>query len=287
MYGSGMPQNGAVETTGAPTTAPQAPGAPAAAPPVTNALPAPDYRALHEAAERKAASLEAKVQAAEKDRLDRLKADKKREADEEARRRDPLKRLQADFGDDWYDTITKMKAGAVTPGAVSSSIADVEQRLKAEFAEQSKALRDEVAELKGRDTERQRQEYLRGASEYVRANPEKYPLLHAFKQIDDVGGFIDGHYQLTSRSGQPEVWSHEVGAQKLEEYWAKVEQMVLDRQRGRPATAPADPRLTIIPPKGDGRGPETPEERNARLDRVFADAQAAWKKRLMGSGARN
>lgn len=282
-----MPQNGAGGTTGAPTAAPSpTAAAPAGTPqPAAPAAPAPDYKALAEAAEKKAAALEAKVQAAERERLDRLKADKKREVDEEARKRDPIKELQRVLGEDWYDAATKLKAGSVTPGAVSSSIADVEQRLEAKFAEREKELRAELAEVKGRDLERQRREYLQGAAEHVRSNPDKYPLLHAFKQIDDVGGFIDGHFQMTAQAGQGELWSHEVGAQKLEEYWAKVEEMVLQRQRGRPAEAPA--RLTIVPPKGDGQGPETPEERNARLDRVFADAQAAWKKRLTGTGPRN
>jgi len=280
-----MPQNGAGGTTGAPTaTLPTPAAAPGGTPqqPVTApaAARAPDYRALHEAAEKKAVALEAKVQAAERDRLDRLKADKKREADEEARRRDPIKHLQSVLGEDWFDAASKLKAGAVTPGAVSSSIADVEQRLEAKFAEKEKALREEMAEVKARDNERQRQEYLRGAVEHARANPDKYKLLHAFKQLDDLGGFIDAHYQMTSRNGPGELWSHEEGAQKLEEYWAKVSAMVLAHDRGRSAEAP--PRLTIIPPKGDGHGPETPEERNARLDRVWAEHHEKWLKRHTG-----
>jgi|SRR6185295_15067122 len=286
-----MPQNGAGGTTGAPTATPPPTAAAPVGTPQTPATPAPDYRALHEAAEKKAAALEAKVQAAERERLDRLNADKKREKDEEARKRDPLKRLQADFGDDWYDTVTKLKAGAVTPGAVSSSIADVEQRLEAKFADREKALRAELAEVKARDFDRQRQDYLRGATEHAKANPDKYKLLHKYKQLDDLPGFIDGHFQQTSKRDADgnfvpgELWSPEQAAAKLEEYWGKVTEMVLAADRGRTAEAPA--RLTIVPQQGDGRGPETPEERNARLDRVFSEAQTKWKARLMGTGPRN
>lgn len=282
-----MLQNGSGGTTGAPTASPPAPATAPGATPQPPAAAAPDYRALHEAAEKKAAALEAKVATSERERLDRLKADKKREADEEARKRDPIKHLQSFLGEDWYDAATKLRAGAVTPGAVSSSIAEVEQRLRSEFAEREKAFRAEVAEVKARDNERQRQEYLRGAGEHVRSNPEKYPLLHAFKQIDDVAGFIDGHLQQTSRRDEDgkfvagELWSPEVAAQKLEEYWVKVEEMVLQRARGR-KTDDAPARLTIVPPQGDGRGAETPEQRSARLDQVFADAQAKWKARLTG-----
>lgn len=276
-----MLQNGAGGTTGAPTaTPPSTAAAPAGTPQQPAAAPAPDYRALHEAAEKRAAALELKAKEWERERLDRLKADKKREAEEAEFARNPTKALEAKLGADWYDTITKAKTGSVSPAGVSSALTEAEQRLETKFAEREKALRAELDELKGRDNERQRQDYLRGAAEHVRANPDKYPLLHAFKQIDDVGGFIDGHFQMTSRSGQPEVWSHEVGAQKLEEYWAKVKEMVLQHERGRPSEAPA--RLTIVPPKGDGHGPESPEERNARLDRVFSEHQAKWKARNLG-----
>lgn len=286
-----MLQNGAGGTTGAPTATPPAPAtAPGATPQPPVAAPAPDYKALHEAAERKAAALEAKVATSERERLDRLKADKKRESDEEARKRDPIKHLQAVLGEDWYGEATKLKAGAVTPGAVSSSIAEVEQRLRGEFAEREKAIRAEVAEVKTRDFERQRQEYLRGATEHAKSNPDKYKLLHKYKQLDDIGGFIDGHFQQTSRRDADgnfvpgELWTPEVAAQKLEEYWTGVTEMVLAADRGRATEPPA--RLTIVPPQGDGRGAaETPEERNARLERVFSEAQAGWKKRI--SGTRN
>lgn len=266
------------------TSSPQA--APGGTPPPA----APDYKALSEAAERKAAALEEKVKAGERERLDRLKADKKREADEADRRRDPVKHFREVLGDDWYDIATKAKAGTVTPAGVSTSLADVEQRMEARWAEREKALRSELAEVKARDNERQRQEYLSEASQHAKSNPDKYPLLHKFKQLDDVGGFIDGHFQQTSRRDAEgnfipgELWTPEVAAQKLEEYWAGVKEMVLKAESGRATEAPA--RLTIVPPQGDGRtAAETPEERNARLDRVFSEAQAGWKKRI--SGQRN
>src|SRR3990167_10908504 len=177
-----MPQNGAGGVPGAPpAVAPQptggAPGqTPPAATPPTAAVP--DYRSLHDQAQQKLAAVEKER---ERERLDRLKADKAREKDETDHKRDPIKPLQSVLGEDWYDAATKLKTGTVAPGSVSSALADLEQRLETKFAEREKAREAEIAELRARDNERQRQEYFRGAAEHVKANPDKYPLLHAFK----------------------------------------------------------------------------------------------------------
>jgi hypothetical protein len=264
-----MPQNGAAPTQATAAPAPTGTQAPGAAPPAS----APDYQALHAKAEQRAAALEARVQQAEKDRLDRLKADKAKEREAEERRKQPLHaRLQAEYGDDWYDVVTKAKTGTVAPAHVSAALSEHEQGLKSYIDEQLKPLREENAQLKRESAERTRQEYAAKAAAYAKENAAKYELVNRYKQADNLGPFIESHYGATG-----EVWTHEQAAAELEKYWAGVREMVLKSENGRQL---ADTMGTTPKPFAEQR-PEEPaaaplseSQRRKRLEDAFAAMQA-------------
>lgn len=271
-----MPQNGAAEVPAVPASGPAGhPGAASAAAPV--AAPEPDYKALHAETSRKAAALEEKVKAGERERLDRLKADKAREGAEAERRRNPLKHFEDVLGPDWYDTATKLKAGTVTPGALTGAVSESEKRIQENVSGELKALRGELAELKADREERARQQISSSAAQHVTGNAEKYPLTNRYKQADSVGAFIEGHFKATSRRGEDgtwergEMWSNEQAAAEVEKYWAGIRDMVLKSENGRQLPESGErPRLTIVP---EQRAPEMPRDDDARrkaVDDAFA-----------------
>lgn len=274
-----MLQNGAPAPTGqqAPAANPQAPATPAPAEAPKPA--APDYQALHQQAERRAADLDAKLKAAETERLNRLKADKARERDDEEKRKNPVKYLQSVLGDDWYDAATKLKTGTVAPGQVSAALDEREQRLRQHMDETTKELRSELAELRAEREERARADLRAKAADHARANPEKYPLLARYKQHDEVGHLIEQHFNATARRDADgnwapgELWSYEVAAQKAEERWAAIRDMVLKSENGRELPADREtPRLTIVPEPNLGP-PKDDAEKRRRIDEAFAKAQ--------------
>lgn len=278
----GMPQNGAGGLTGAPTATPQTPAAaPAGTPPAPATAPAPDYRALAEAAEKKAAALEAKNREHETERLNRLKADKKREADEEEARRDPSKHLKKLYGDNWYDAVTKAKTGAVAPEHVSAALDAREERIRGMVSEETKALREELAHLRRAEEDRARTDLYRSAGEHAKSNASKYPLTNKYGKSDEVGALIEGHFKATAKrnadgSWEPgEMWTSEQGASEMEKYWTGIRDMVLKHEIGREPPR-EEPRLTILPAARSEPTPEAKDdvERRARVDAAWAAMKA-------------
>lgn len=262
-----MPQNGAGEAAAPTAGTPQASGG---APPQT---PAPNYQELHARAEQRAAALEAKVQQAEKDRLDRLKADKAREREAEEQRKRPLdQRLRAEYGDDWYDVVTKAKTGTVAPAHVSAALDEREKSLKSYVDEVLKPLKEENARLRADADQRAREAGTAKAAAYVTENSKKFDLLNRYKQQDNLGAFIEGHYNMTG-----ETWTLEQGATELEKWWASVREMVLKTENGRTlgdtlGTAPS-PQMGA-PPREDPQGEADEATRKKRRSELWA----AWAK---------
>lgn len=271
-----MPQNGAGETTVAPQApTPQAPGAPAATPP----KPAePDYRALHEAAAKKIAALEAEKGQAGGKLAEYEKAEKARKALEQDRTRNPTKHLEELFGPDWYDTATKLKTGTVSPGAVSAQMSEAEKRLEAKFQERERALTERLDRLQQAEEDRARQDIYRSAGEHAKGNAEKYPLTNKYGKAADVGALIEGHFKATSRrnadgSWEPgEMWTPEQGAAEMEKYWAGIRDMVLKAETGR---EPEKPRESLPTASATASGePKDEMERRARVDAAWAAIKA-------------
>jgi hypothetical protein len=275
-----MPQNGAGEAPVAPQagTASTPGGAPAAPPP----KPAePDFRALHEAAEKKAIALEAKVKESERERLDRLKADKKREAEDEEARRDPSKHLKRLYGDNWYDAVTKAKSGTVAPEHVSAALDAREERIRGMVSEETKALREELAQLRRAEEDRARTDLYRSAGEHAKQNADKYKLTNKYGKADEVGALIEGHFKATAKRNadgtwEPgEMWTPEQGAAEMEKYWTGIRDMVLKAEIGREPPR-EEPRLTILPSvrQEAAAEPKDEMERRARVDAAWAGLQA-------------
>jgi hypothetical protein len=264
-----MPQNGAGETAPAQTTTTQTPGA---SPPA-----APNWQELHSKAEQRAAALEAKVQQAERDRLDRLKADKAREREQEEQRKKPLhQRLQAEYGDEWYDVVTKAKAGTVAPAAVSAALDEREQGIKAYVEEQLKPLKEDNERLRRESAERTKQDFAAKAESFVKENAAKFDLVNRYKQAGNLGGFIEGHYNLTG-----ELWTPEQGAAELEKYWAGVRDMVLKSENGRQLadTLGATPKPLGSQERTEEPAPVPEAERKRRIEAAFNN----WVKQPQGS----
>lgn len=271
-----MPQNGAGETTVAPQApTPQTPGAPAAAPP----KPAePDYRALHEAAAKKIAALEAEKGQFSGKLSEYEKAEKARKALEQERTRNPSKYLEALFGPDWYDTATKLKTGTVTPGAVSAQLTEAEQRMEQRFQERERALTERLDRLQQAEEDRARQDIYRQAGEHAKTNSEKYPLTNKYGKAADVGALIEGHFKATSKRNpdgtwEPgEMWTPEQGAAEMEKYWAGIRDMVLKAETGREPERPRESGVPVVRP--DVSEPKDEVERRARVDAAWAAIKA-------------
>jgi ElaB/YqjD/DUF883 family membrane-anchored ribosome-binding protein len=265
-----MPQNGAGETASAQTTTTQTPGA---SPP---AAPAPNWQELHTRAEKDLAETRARLQKIEADSKETAKALKAKEALEQDRLRNPAKHLKELFGENWYDAATKLKSGNVAPEHVSAALDEREQRILSRVEESLKPLREENEQLKRESAERTKQDFAAKAESFVKENAAKFDLVNRYKQAGNLGGFIEGHYNLTG-----ELWTPEQGAAELEKYWAGVRDMVLKSENGRQLadTLGATPKPLGSQERTEEPAPVPEAERKRRIEAAFNN----WVKQPQGS----
>jgi hypothetical protein len=172
---------------------------------------------------------------------------KQREAALAERRRNPKKFLEAEYGPDWYDTLTKVKVEGVPTGDLVVSEmeawkADYEKRLEARDAHWERRLqeRDSQADVL------EQQAYESKALEYIKASAEKYPLIHAFDVTGSLPGFIYQHFLDTSQTDSTgyivepgELLTPEKASDMMEKTLAaKIENAHKVKQPQNPAKSP-------------------------------------------------
>lgn len=149
----------------------------------------------------------------------------------EDRRRNPAKYLAAEYGADWYDKLSKVRLdGAPTPDLIASEVDDKFAAAEKGWEEKFKALEKRYEERETQSAAREKQAYEARAVDYVKANAEKFPLIHAFEVADNITGVIEYHFHETAKQDEDgnwtpgEVWTPEQAAAEMEKaLTAKVE----------------------------------------------------------------
>lgn len=212
------------------------------------------------------------------------------------RRRNPLKYLSREFGDDWYDKLTQIKlSGSPTADLVLSEVEENTSKLRDEFKSEAQKLREELAARDAAEAARAKAEYEAQAVAHVKQSADKYPLLNLFEQWDAVPAAIERHFIDTCKQDAEgnllpgEMWTPEQAALALEKQMADVERKLLERQKktqpAAPQAQPAD-RLTSAPPRrtlstemtastgGEWTPPKDDRERYARAMAAMDNALA-------------
>lgn len=247
-----------------PTTqaAPETP--PVQAPPAADK---PDPR-LEELA--KATKLQAQTAArlaAEKKALAAEKAEVERKAKEfsdwEALRRDrlrnPGKYLSKDYGDNWYERLTKVQLEGTPPAdMVASAMDEKMEALQKQLEEREAKLNERFEELDVREAKRAQEEYEASVLADVKRSADKYPLIKHFGEEASVLREIKSHFEATMKQGPDGEWlpGEVLTAQQAAE---RIEKRIDDiRQKfaslNTPATTPA--------PQPAAQRNETPQRRN-------------------------
>lgn len=180
----------------------------------------------------------AKAEQAEYEEWKKLKADKLR---------NPDKYLKADYGENYYDLITKLKVEGAPPADLIASEMDerfksVEQRL----AEKEAALEKRLQDIQAQEARKESDAYLSKAVDYVKSNAEKYEWLNFFGEQARVTEAIRAHYTKTAKrnadgSIEPgEVLSYEKAAEMLEKEISEIGEKFKKRFEERAAKAASD-----------------------------------------------
>lgn len=252
-----------------PTTAPPAtpPSGEAAKPPETPPAP-PDSRMLELEAQTKRLAQERMKFAAERRREneERAKANAeiaKAKAEAEAYRkeredrfRNPAKYLKADYGEDWYDKLSKVQLDGVPPaGLIASEVDEKFGALKKELEDYKAQVAKERETERAQTAQREKEAYEAQAISYIRGAAEKFPLVHAFGLTDNITAVIQAHFDSTTRENEAgelvpgEVLTFEEAAKRME---AHLTEKLAAAEKLRAPKAP--------PPQsaGNGKPPEAP-----------------------------
>lgn len=125
----------------------------------------------------------------------------------EDRRRNPDKYLKADFGEDYYDKLTKLKVDGAPPADLIASEMDERMaKLQAQLDEKSKALDERLNQAQAQEARRAKEQYLASAKEHVKSNADKYKLIHRFEEFDSVAGEIERHFRATCKKDMDGNW---------------------------------------------------------------------------------
>jgi hypothetical protein len=125
----------------------------------------------------------------------------------EDRRRNPSKYLTQDFGDDWYEKLTKYKLeGAPTGDLIASELDDREEKLRKLVEEKTAEPRKELEQLRAQLAQRQQQEFEASVVAKVKAQADKFPLVDAFAEHGSVLQEIRNHFKATTKQGPDGNW---------------------------------------------------------------------------------
>lgn len=190
--------------------------------------------------------------------LDEAEAYKKERAD---RKLNPKKYYERDFGENWREEVAKLAIeDGPTSGMVASEIETLKSDFKRQLDEQRTAFEKQLAERDNATKQEQRGSYLRGAQAFMRASAEKYPLVHAYQQQDNIAAVIDHHERQTAtedEAGNPvpgELLTFEEAAKRMEEHLKGVHENALKLTAPKPpptagtaasSRTPPSPRQTL------------------------------------------
>ncbi len=245
------------------------------------------------AEERKAATQERAAFGKEKAEFEEWKAMR---AD---RKRNPAKYLQSDFGENWYDTLTKYKLeGAPTPDLIASEMDERFSGLRKELDERETKLLKRQDDMRAEELARSKAEYEASAVEHVKQNADKFPLIGLFGEYGSVPNEIEAHFRRTTKQNADGSWepgevltaqqAAEVVEKRIEEIGKKFEEAKAKKQAAKPDGTPAAPTKRNEPPQrrtlstevtastgGEWTPPRDDNERMRRsfaaIDRVMAD----------------
>lgn len=241
----------------APVEAAKAPAPPAEqqTPPAVDPLK-PRFDALQQAQQKHAAERQkfAEERKANEERMRKLEDWERIQSD---RRRNPLKYLSQEFGEDWYDKLTQIKVnGTTTPDLIASEFDEREKSLRDEFKSEAQKLREELEKRDAAELAREKASHEAQAVAFVKQNAEKFPLINLFEQHAAVPAAIERHFIETCEQGPDgelipgEMWTPEQAAEAIEKQMLEVEKKILERQKAaKPAAPQAQPseRLTGTP----------------------------------------
>lgn len=139
-----------------------------------------------------------KAQADEVAEYKRIQADK---------RRNPDKYLKADYGDDYYDKLTRLKTDGVVPAdLIASEMDERVASLQKKHEELAQSLEKKLADAQTQENERAKAQYLNQATEYAKANAEKYKAIAHFKEFGSVAAEIQNHFRATCKQDDEGNW---------------------------------------------------------------------------------
>lgn len=230
--------------------------------------------------EREQAKADAAKDKAELEEYRQLRAD---------RLRNPGKYLTKDYGDDWYNKLTKYQLeGAPPADLIASELDERTSQIRKETTTEVDKLRNELKQRDADEAVRAKREYEQGAIQFAKSSPDKFPLINEFKEYGTIPGVIAQHYQESAAKGKPELWSHEEACAEVEKRLATVESLFEARFKKKHGIkdAPAAPAKRNEPPQrrtlsNDMTAPSEdwtpPKDDRERMARVNArlDAMAA------------
>lgn len=206
----------------------------------------------------------------------------------EDRKRNPAKYLAAEYGPDWYDKLSQVRlTGAAPADLVASEVDDRVAQLRKEMDERDAKWAKRFEEQEAKQAAQMKAEHEATAGDYLKANAEKFPLIHAFEVQGNINAVIEAHFVNTAKRGadgelEPgELLSAEQAAQMMESHLqARVDGIEKAKQakaKAVPPTqaaVPAAQRRTLSTDmtgtsEGEGAPPKDDGERMRR-------ALAAW-----------
>lgn len=190
-------------------------------------------------------------------------------------KRNPIAFLKKEFGENYYDTLTRVHLdGVPTADLVASEMdgrfSEYEKKLQAKEAEYNKRFE----ELNQRDTERLRAEYFQGVIGEVKKDISKYQHLEAFADDESVWGSvareIDKHFVENQRAilaGDMEMLTPHEAATRVDKQLEPIFNRVLTAAQKRQSA-------TGQPPERQ-QAPAPPVRRSLSTD-MTASSGAEW-----------
>lgn len=204
------------------------------------------------------------------------------------RRRNPEKYLSQDYGENWYEELSKYKLNGVpTAGLIQSEVDDRVGALQKQLDEQKAAFENRFKEEKQAENLRKEQEYLDSATAHVEGNAEKYPLIHSYGVTKNVAKMIADAWYRPAEGQESKVLTAEQAAMALEEQLTASHERATKAKQAKeeaakpPPVAPgkpnAFPRRTLSNDMtASSAAPSTPPLNDAeRMKRAIAAFAAA------------
>lgn len=271
-------------------TPPQAsPATPPAQAPAASPAPqaaAPEQHSREELARAaKVLADERKRIAAERAELDGWKKQRdEAEAVRKDRLRNPDKYLKSEYGDDWYDKLTKYKLQGIAPTDLAANVlAEAEQK----FAKTVEPLQKKLESLEAEKQRAEEAAHFESIVETVKAAGEKYRYINGLKQHDALAQVIRAHWDATATKDEDgnvkgELLTAEQAADLLESRFVEMKKLFDAVPAPKPAATPKpnepQQRSLSTDPQPQEQ-PSDPLDDRERMRRAIAAMEEAQKKR--------